>query len=77
MKKFRVRFSGLGVMGECEIPFNHEPTVNEIEDMVALYLDKGLLKLQRERFYVGAQWWITYEEITKEKEKELVLGSWV
>ena len=46
MKKFRVRFFGLGVIGECEIPFNHEPTVDEIEDMVAMYLEQGLFKLQ-------------------------------
>ena len=77
MKKFRVRFFGLGATGECEIPFNHEPTVDEIQEMVAMYLEQGLLKLHLERFYVRQKWWITYEEITKEKEKELILGSWV
>ena len=50
MKKFRVRFFGLGAVGECEIPFNHEPTVDEIEDMVAMYLDQGLLNLHLDRF---------------------------
>ena len=77
MKKFRVRFFGLGATGECEIPFNHEPTVDEVNDMVAMYLEQGLLKLHLERFYVRQKWWITYEEITKEKEKELILGTWV
>ena len=78
MKKFRVRFFGLGATGECEIPFNHEPTVDEIEDMVAMYLDQGLLKLQLEKFYVKKKWWITYEEILdNKKEKENILGTWV
>ena len=77
MKKFRVRFFGLGATGECEIPFNHEPTVDEVEEMAALYFEQGLFKLQLEKFYVKKKWWITYEEITKEKEKELILGTWV
>ena len=77
MKKFRVRFFGLGAIGECEIPFNHEPTVDEIEEMAAMYLDQGLLKLHFDRFYVRQRWWITYEEITEKKEKELILGTWV
>jgi len=77
MKKFKVKFFGLGVTGECEIPFNHEPTVDEVQEMVAMYLEQGLLKLHLEKFYVRQKWWITYEEITKEKEKELVLGTWV
>ena len=78
MKKFRVRFFGLGATGECEIPFNHEPTVDEVEDMVAMYLEQGLLKLQLEKFYVKKKWWITYEEILdNKKEKENILGTWV
>ena len=77
MKKFRVRFFGLGAVGECEIPFNHEPTVDEIENMVAMYLEQGLLKLHFDRFYVKQKWWITYEEVTEKKEKELILGTWV
>ena len=78
MKKFRVRFFGLGATGECEIPFNHEPTVDEIEDMVAMYLDQGLLNLHLDRFYVKQKWWITYEEVLdNKKEKELILGTLV
>ena len=77
MKKFRVRFFGLGAVGECEIPFNHEPTVDEVNDMAALYFEQGLFKLRLERFYVKQKWWITYEEVTEKKEKELILGPWV
>ena len=64
-------------MGECEMPFNHEPTVDEIEDMTAMYLEQGLFKLQLERFYVKKKWWITYEEVKEETEKQLVLGTLV
>ena len=78
MKKFRVRFFGLGATGECEIPFNHEPTVDEVEDMVAIYLERDLFKLQLEKFYVKKKWWITYEEVLdNKKEKENILGTWV
>ena len=78
MKKFRVRFFGLGATGECEIPFNHEPTVDEVEEVVAMYLEQGLLKLQLEKFYVKKKWWITYEEVLdNKKEKENILGTWV
>jgi len=77
MKKFRIRFFGLGAMGECEMPFNHEPTVDEIEGMAAMYLEQGLFKLQLERFYVKKKWWITYEEVKEETEKQLVLGTLV
>ena len=78
MKKFRVRFFGLGATGECEIPFNHEPTTDEIQEMVALYLEQGLFKLRLERFYVKQKWWITYEEVLdNKKEKQNILGTWV
>jgi len=59
------------------MPFNHEPTVDEIEDMTAMYLEQGLFKLQLERFYVKKKWWITYEEVKEETEKQLVLGTLV
>ena len=68
MKKFRVRFFGRGAIGECEIPFNHEPTVDEVEEMAIMYLEQGLFKLHLDRFYRGSRWWVTYEEIIKEKK---------
>ena len=78
MKKFRVRFFGRGVTGECEIPFNHEPTVDDIEEMVVMYLEQDLLKLHPERFYTRQKWWITYEEVLdNKKEKQNILGTWV
>ena len=78
MKKFRVRFFGLGVIGECEIPFNHDPTVDEVEELAAMYLEQGVLKLHFDRFYVKQKWWITYEEVLdNKKEKQNILGTLV
>ena len=77
MKKFRIRLFGRKATGECEMPFNHEPTVDEVEEMVAMYLEQGLLKLHFDKFYSMSRWWITYEDVTEKKEKELVLGTWV
>ena len=78
MKKFRIRFFGLGATGECEIPFNHEPTVDEVQEMAAMYLEQGLFILLLDRFYRRSRWWITYEEVLdNKKEKELVLGTLV
>ena len=77
MKKFRVRFFGRKTTGECEMPFNHEPTADEVEEMVVMYLEQGLLKLHFDKFYGMSRWWITYEDVTEKKEKEFVLGTWV
>ena len=78
MKKFRVRFFGRKATGECEMPFHHEPTVDEVEEMVAMYLEQGLLKLSFDKFYARSLWWITYEEVLdNKKEKQNILGTWV
>ena len=77
MKKFRIRFFGRKATGECEMQFNHEPTVDEVNDMVVMYLEQGLLKLHFDKFYGMSRWWITYEDVTEKREKELVLGTWV
>ena len=44
-------------------------SVDEIEEMAALYFEQGLFKLRLERFYVKQKWWITYEEILDNKSK--------
>ena len=78
MKKFRIRLFGRKATGECEMPFNHEPTVDEVGEMVAMYLEQGLLKLHFDKFYTRSRWWITYEEVLdNKKEKQNILGTWV
>ena len=79
MKKYKIRFCGFGIVGIIEVPFNTEPTVDMIEDTLALHMNKGLIKIEQDKFYYDERFTITYEEIFDEvkKEKELILGSWV
>ena len=64
MKNYKVRLFGAGVFGEHIIPFNTEPTVEQIEDSVALFINEGIMKLRTDvGFYARNRWTLTYEEI--------------
>ena len=79
MKKYKIRFYGFGIFGTTEMLFNTEPTIEMLEDTLALHMDKGLAKIEPDTFYSDTRFSIIYEEIFDEvkKEKELILGSWV
>jgi hypothetical protein len=78
MKNYKVRLFGRGIFGEHVIPFNIEPTQEQVEDAVAILIDQGLMELKIETgFHRRDHWTLTYEEISEEKEKELILGTWV
>tara|TARA_R100001082_G_C4281752_1_gene124190 strand:+ start:439 stop:675 length:237 start_codon:yes stop_codon:yes gene_type:complete len=78
MKHFKVRLFGAGIRGEHILPFNTEPTADQIEDTVALLINEGIMKLTPDTgFHSKNRWTLTYEEVTEEKEKELILGTWV
>jgi len=78
MKNYKVRLFGKGIFGEHVIPFNIEPTQEQVEDAVAILIDQGLMELRSETgFHRKDRWTLTYEEISEEKEKELILGTWV
>ena len=78
MKNYKVRLFGKGIFGEHVIPFNIEPTQEQVEDAVAILIDQGLMELKSETgFHRKDHWTLTYEEVTEKKEKELVLGTWV
>jgi hypothetical protein len=78
MKNYKVRLFGRGIFGEHVIPFNIEPTQEQVEDAVAILIDQGLMELKIETgFHRRDHWTLTYEEIKEEKEKELILGTWV
>ena len=79
MKKYKIRFYGFGIFGTTEMLFNTEPSIEMLEDTLALHMDKGLAKIESDTFYSGTRFTIAYEEIFDEvkKEKELILGSWV
>ena len=79
MKKYKIRFYGFGIFGTTEMPFNTEPTIEMIEDTLALQMNEGLAKIESDTFYSGTRFTITYEEDSNyiKKEKENILGSWV
>ena len=78
MKKYKVRLVGMGIEAVGIIPFENEPTIEEVENSTALYLNEKLMKIESdERFYANNRYMITYEELETEKEKKLVLGEWV
>ena len=78
MKKFKVRLTGMGIQATGIIPFEKEPTLEEVENTTALYLNENLMKVESdEKFYADNMYMLTYEELQEEKEKKLVLGEWV
>ena len=78
MKNYKIRLFGRGVRGEHIIPFNIEPTQEQIENAVTILIEKGLMELKLESgFHRKDRWTITYEEVKDETEKQLVLGTWV
>ena len=78
MKKFKVRLTGMGIEAVGIIPFEKEPTLEEVENMTALYLNEKLMKVESdEKFYADNRYMLTYEELQEEKEKKLILGELV
>ena len=78
MKKFKIRLTGMGVEAVGIIPFENEPTIEEVENSTALYLNEKLMKVEPDgNFYATDKYILTYEELQEEKEKKLILGEWV
>ena len=68
----------MGVFGEHIIPCSVEPTTEYIEDAVALLINEGLMELISETgFHRKDRWTLTYEEISEDRDKQLVLGTWI
>jgi hypothetical protein len=64
MKKYKVRLVGMGIEAVGIIPFQNEPTIEEVEDITALYLNEKLMKVELdENFYAKDRYMLTYEEI--------------
>ena len=78
MKNYKVRLFGKGVRGEHIIPFNIEPTQEQIENAVIILIEQGIMELKLESgFHRKDCWTLTYEEFKEEKEKQLVLGTFI
>ena len=77
MKKYKVRLVGMGIEAVGIIPFQNEPTIEEVENTTALYLNEKLMKVEQDgNFYASNRYMLTYEELIEKKEKQLVLGEW-
>ena len=64
MKKYKVRLAGMGIEAVAIIPFEIEPTIEEVENQTALYLSENLMKVESdENFYTDNRYMLTYEEI--------------
>ena len=78
MKKYKVRLTGMGIEAVGIIPFENEPTIEEVENSTALYLNEKLMKVEQDgNFYASDRYMLTYEELQEEKEKQLILGELV
>ena len=67
MKKYKVRLVGMGIEAVGIIPFENEPTIEEIENSTALYLNEKLMKVEQDgNFYVRDRYMLTYEELSIE-----------
>ena len=64
MKKYKVRLVGMGIEAVGIIPFENEPTIEEVENSTALYLNEKLMKVEPDgNFYAKDRYMLTYEEI--------------
>ena len=64
MKKYKVRLVGMGIEAVGIIPFQNEPTIEEVENTTALYLNEKLMKVEQDgNFYAKNRYMLTYEEI--------------
>ena len=68
MKKYKVRLVGMGIEAVAIIPFENEPTIEEVENQTALYLNENLMKIERDgNFFSNKRYMLTYEEIKPER----------
>ena len=64
MKQYKVRLFGKEIFGEHLIPFDKEPTADQVNEAVALLINEGIMKLERDvGFYSKNSWTLTYEEV--------------
>ena len=64
MKKYKVRLVGMGIEAVGIIPFENEPTIEEVENSTALYLNEKLMKVEQDgNFYAKNRYMLTYEEV--------------
>ena len=66
MRKYKIRIAGLGIEATAIIPFNAEPTISDIENRTAEYLNHNLMKIEKDSFFATDRYTLTYEELPTE-----------
>ena len=57
----------MGIEAVGIIPFENEPTIEEVENSTALYLNEKLMKVEQDgNFYAKDRYMLTYEELSIE-----------
>ncbi len=64
MKKYKIRLTGMGLVATGIISFQEEPTLEQVENETALYLNEKLLKVELDDFYAQNRYNLTYEKIS-------------
>ena len=68
MKKYKIRLVGMGIEAIAVIPFENEPTIEEVENQTAFYLNEGLMKVEVDgNFFSNKGYMLTYEELKPER----------
>ena len=64
MKIYKIRLVGMGIEAMAMLPFENEPTAEEVENKTAEYLTHNLMKIETdENFYADNRYMLTYEEV--------------
>ena len=63
MKKYKIILRGMGIFATGIIGFKEEPTLEQVENETALYLNENLLKVELDDFYAQNRYNLTYEKI--------------
>ena len=54
----------MGIEAVAVIPFENEPTIEEVENQTAFYLNENLMKVEEDgNFYAKNRYMLTYEEV--------------
>ena len=64
MKKYKIILRGMGIFSTGIIGFKEEPTLEQVENETALYLDEKLLKVEPDTFHSENKYILTYEEVS-------------
>jgi hypothetical protein len=64
MKTYKVRLVGMGIEAVAILPFETEPTAEQVENKTAEYLTHNLMKIESDgNFYDPNRYTLTYEEV--------------